>query len=440
MTRKAPIRLPLRLLTTAALVALVAGASAEGVYEPVPLKDKEHRLIEESQELNGYFARQSLLYTDSRVVELVASVGRSLAPPPTDDYVDYRFFVLRDPSPNAFALPNGDIYMHTGMLARLTDTAQLAAILAHEINHVAGHHSIVNFRSANKKIVASMVLTGVLGGIGSVISTGLSASMYGFSRELEQEADDHAVPLILASPYDAQALPEIYDILARDYEGVTPRMPTIWSTHPQLEARAARTREQVAGAPSGRRDTAEFDDIMFSVRTMTIRDYIQDDYPRTAVALATSLAARHPEQPELLQLTGDAWAAMGPLTEFDEEELSNRERMRNANRRLSRTRQERAAQLLETPEGQAALRENLGRAREAYERALSLDANYAPAHRGLGEVAERLDEPRAAAAAYVEYLRKAPDASDRAVVVARLRALRDRLRTEETSDVATSID
>ena len=422
------------------MLSFAAGASAEGVYEPVPLKDKEHRLIEESRELHGYFERQSLLYTEPRVVELVASVGRSLAPPSTDDYIEYRFFVLRDPSPNAFALPNGDIYMHTGMLARLTDTAQLAAILAHEVNHVAGHHSIVNFRAANKKIVAGMVLTGVLGGIGAVISTGLTASMYGFSRELEQEADDHAVPLMVASPYDAQALPEIYGVLARDYEGITPRMATIWSTHPQLEARAARTREQVAGAPAGRRDTEEFDGIVFPIRTMTIRDYIQDDYPRTAVALAENLAARYPERPELIQLTGDAWAAMGPLTELDDQELSNRERARNANRRVTRTRQERAARLLETPEGQEALRANLGRARSAYERALELDANYAPAHRGLGEVAERLGEPRAAAAAYVEYLRKLPDAGDRAVVVARLRALRDELRTEETSDVATIAD
>ena len=439
MTRNPPNRrIQSGLLAAAAMLTFITGASAEGIYEPVPLRDKEQRLIEESQELNGYFERQSLLYGDERVVELVVSVGRSLAPPASDDYIQYRFFVLRDPSPNAFALPNGDIYMHTGMLARLSDTAQLAAILAHEVNHVAGHHSIVNFRAANKKIVASMVLSGVLGGLGSVISTGLAASMYGFSRELEQEADDHAVPMMVASPYDARALPEIYGVLARDYDGITPRMATIWSTHPQLEERAARTREQVAGAPDGRRDTEEFDALVFPLRTMTIRDYIQDDYPRTAVALAENLAARYPEHPELVQLTGDAWAAMGPLTELDEEELSNRERTRNANRRVTRTRQERAAQLLETEEGQAALRANLGRAREAYERALALDANYAPAYRGRGEVAERLGEPRAAASAYVDYLRKAPDAADRAVIVQRLRTLRDQLRTEETSDAATT--
>jgi tetratricopeptide (TPR) repeat protein len=129
---------------------------------------------------------------------------------------------------------------------------------------------------------------------------------------------------------------------------------------------------------------------------------------------------------------------MGPLTELDEEELSNRERARNASRRVLRTRQEREAQLLKTPEGQAALRANLSEARAAYQRALALDAEFAPAHRGLGEVAERLGEPRAAAAAYVEYLRKAPDAADRAVIVQRLRTLRDQLRSEETSDAATT--
>jgi predicted Zn-dependent protease len=438
MTRKPQNRLFARLLVGAATLLVVAVATGGGIYEPLPLKDKEHRLMEESHELHGYFERQSLLFGDPRVVELVAGVGRSLAPPATDDYIEYRFFVLRDPSPNAFALPNGDVYMHTGMLARLTDTAQLAAILAHEVNHVAGHHGIVDFRATNKKIVASMVLTGVLGNLGGVISTGLAASMYGFSRELEQEADDRAVTRMLASPYDSQAVPEIYDILARDYEGITPRMPTIWSTHPQLEARAERTREQVAGARSGRRDTEQFEAVVFPIRTMTIRDYIQDDYPRTALALAENLAARHPEQPELAQLTGDAWAAMGALTEFDEQELSNRERARNANRRVMKTRQEREAQVLKTPEGQAALRANLGEARKAYEHALALDASFGAAHRGLGEVAERLGEPREAAAAYVEYLRQAPDATDRAVVVQRLRALRDQLRTEETSDVATT--
>ena len=78
-----------------------------------------------------------------------------------------------------------------GMLARLHDEAQLAAVLAHEINHVAGHHGIVDYRATRKKTIAGMVLGG-LGGWGDLISIGLHASVYGFARDLEQEADDHA--------------------------------------------------------------------------------------------------------------------------------------------------------------------------------------------------------------------------------------------------------
>ena len=92
------------------------------------------------------------------MLELVRRVGHALRPPPSDDYIEYEFFVLRDPSPNAFALPNGHIYVHTGMLARLRDEDQLAALLAHEINHVAGHHGIVDHRATRKKAIAGMVL------------------------------------------------------------------------------------------------------------------------------------------------------------------------------------------------------------------------------------------------------------------------------------------
>jgi beta-barrel assembly-enhancing protease len=423
----------------AALPLCAPAVGAEGIYEPVALKAKEYEsLIETSRQLRGYFTERSLLFTDPGVQELVASVGASLAPRPTDDYMEYKFFVLRDPSPNAFALPNGDIYIHTGMLARLADTAQLAAVLGHELNHVAGHHGVVDLRANNKKVIAGLVLGGVLGGVGAVIQAGLYTSMYGFSRELEQEADDRAVGILEASPYDAHAIPEIYELLAKDYEGERPRIATIWSTHPQLEARAARTRGQVADAPAGRRDAEAFNAVVLPVRTMTIRDYVQDDYPRTAVALAEDLAARYPKEPELAVLVGDAWAAMGARTEFDETELSNAQKRRNANQRVFRTRQEREQALLATPEGKAALAEHLAKAREAYLRTISLSADFAPAYRGLGEVAERLGDPRAAAQAYVDYLQRAPDADDRPVILQRLRALRDVLRTEETHDETTA--
>src|SRR5262245_43805018 len=121
----------------------VSAAQAAGVYEPLPITKDEEHLVKEANDLGGYFATQALLYPDSEVLSVVRRVGHEIRPRPSDDYIEYEFFVLRDPSPNAFALPNGHVYVHTGMLARLRDEAQLACLLAHEISHVAGHHGIL---------------------------------------------------------------------------------------------------------------------------------------------------------------------------------------------------------------------------------------------------------------------------------------------------------
>ena len=413
----------------AALVC-VSAASAGGVYESLPIDNDEWRLIEESNDLEGYFNAQSLLYTEPNALDLVRRVGHEIRPQPADDYIEYEFFVLRDPSPNAFALPNGHVYVHTGMLARLGDEDQLAALLAHEISHVAGHHGIVNHRATRKKTIAGMVLGG-LGGWGAVISIGLQTSVYGYSRDLEQEADDRAIEVLLASRYDPHALPEVFDILGQDYEGVSPRTPTVWSTHPEVRARAETSRALLAGTVRRERHHDAFEAAVMDMRAMTIEDYVQEDFPHTAVALAESLVERYPNDPRLLQLLGDAWQGMGAQGPLDPEALSNSDKRQNRRDRARKTRAQRLAELLETEEGRAAYAENLKRAEETYQRVIATDPTFAPAYRGLGEVYEQQKRTRDAAEAYLTYVKYAPEAPDRSIVVGRLRLITTILKVEQ---------
>ena len=268
------------------VTCLIAGLTAtnaiqaDGIYVPVELKRKEPIiLIETADQLNGQFERRSLLFGDDAVVSLVRTIGHALAPEPTDAYMQYQFFVLRDPSPNAFALLNGQIYVHTGMLARLNDESQLAGLLAHEITHVAGHHSIVQYRVSAKEFFAGVFT----GGFGTLMSE------LALSRELEQEADDRASLVLAHSNYDPHALPELFEVLAQDFEGLSPRVASMWTTHPEPEARAAASRRLVSNLPTRERDPELFDEVIFPLRILTIRDYIQDDYPYTAIALAGQL-------------------------------------------------------------------------------------------------------------------------------------------------------
>jgi predicted Zn-dependent protease len=142
MASRSPV-FPLAALLAVSPLAAFAG----GDYGSVSLHEDEQNLIDSSKQLHNYFEAHALLYNDDRVLGLVRRIGHEIRPMPSDDYVEYEFYVLRDPSPNAFALPNGHVYVNTGMLARLDDEDQLAAVLAHEISHVAGHHGIIEHRA-----------------------------------------------------------------------------------------------------------------------------------------------------------------------------------------------------------------------------------------------------------------------------------------------------
>lgn len=409
--------------TMLSYLACLSGASAaEGIYEAVELRGKEpHDLIETAGQYHDQFVRRSILHADPAVEQLVRDIGHRLAPPPTDDYFEYEFYVIRDPSPNAFAMPNGSIYVHTGMLARLQDSSQLAALLAHEINHVAGHHSIVQFR-IKAFDVFDIFLTG---GLLAVLN------QLQFSRDLEQEADDRAPAMLVEAGYDPHAMPELMDLLREDFEGLRPRVATVWTTHPEPDRRFEQSFALVANLPDADRDTEAFDAIVHPLRLLTVADYTRDDYPYTAIAVAETLLESYPDDLELRMLLGDAWRVLGPRSEFAPDDFSNRDKRRNLRRRMRRTRSEREERLLETEEGRAAMVRNLETAQAIYEDLLVRNPEFAPAHRGLGEVYEALEMPREAARSYVQYVRQAPDAEDRPVVMGRLTQLRDQLSTEE---------
>jgi len=397
----------------------------KGVYEPLELRRREpNDLIDTSAQYHDLFERRSLIYGESAVVDLVKRIGAELAPELTDSYIDYRFFVIRDPSPNAFAFPNGDIYIHTGMLARLTDESQLAAVLAHEINHVAGHHSILSYRITAKRLLIDIVA----GGLASVMG------QLRYSRKLEQEADDRAPVLMEGTSYDAHAMPEVLEILNEDFEGLDPRYATIWMTHPDPEQRIELARANVANLPTHDRDEAAYDLIIHPLRETTIRDYIQDDYPYTAMAVAERFIRLYPNDLDFRMALGDAQRVLGPRPEALPEDFDRRDARRNLRDRIRNSRDQRMDKLLETPEGVAALEANLRRARETYDSILAINPEYWRAYRGIGEVYEAEGNDREAARAYLTYVQQMPQAPDRQVILGRLTGIRDRLVQEETQN------
>jgi predicted Zn-dependent protease len=406
-------------------VAGAAEAELKGVYEPLELRRKERDdIIDTADQYHDMFARRSLLYQDEVVLPLVRGVGAAIAPEPTDDYIRYEFHVIRDPSPNAFALPNGRVYIHTGMLARLNDQSELAAVLGHEITHVAGHHGILSYRITAKRLAIQLVG----GGFGALLG------QLRYSRQLEQEADDRSAVLLAGSAYDPHGMTDVLEMLNEDFEGLDPRYASVWVTHPDPDARIESSRLLLEGYLARTRDPGLYDAAIYSLRALTLRDYIQDDYPYTAIALAESFLERYPDDPDLRMALGDAQRILGPRPEALAEDFSKRDARRNLYDRIRNSRGQRMDELLATEAGVAAQAANLESARRTYQSILDDDPAYWPAYRGLGEVFEAQGNDRDAGRAYLTYVREAPDADDRPVILGRLTAIRDRLLEEEPAN------
>ncbi len=416
----------------------------KGVYDPVPLKDKEYSLLDSSREVGDQFQRRGLIYPDPELEAWLMEIGTRLAPDPTDGYQNYRFALFRDPSPNAFALPDGQIYVHTGLLARLENEAQLASLLAHEINHVAGHHGIIAYRSQKKKAVASIFI-GIAGAVaggwgelaGALLNTGLAMSVFGYSRALEQEADVHGYELMIKGGYDVREMPKMFEILGQDFEGVQPRMHGKWSTHPDLVVRGQYTAEMAANTPEDVMAglSKGDDDFRFWIRPIalaTVRDYILDNFPKTALELAQQLVEEDPQDPDSLIVMGHSYIALGARSEYSvDRPLTDKEKKKQAKIRSKLTRDELAAQAAASPESKANLERNLADAEEAYLIAVELDAYAAEAYLGLGETYLRQERYQESAKAFVKYLKIRPAAPDRTVVMDDLREISQKLKAEK---------
>ncbi len=103
----------------------------------------------------GEYAYQ--LVNDIKVQGYINQVGFGLIPdyvkavPDSDpSKLNFRFFVINDPVPNAFAFPNGMVFIHTGLLEIIDNESQLALVLGHEIAHITHEHGIARYKKSKQ--------------------------------------------------------------------------------------------------------------------------------------------------------------------------------------------------------------------------------------------------------------------------------------------------
>jgi predicted Zn-dependent protease len=161
----------------------------------------------------------------------------------------YKVTLLNSPVVNAFALPSGNIYVTRGLLALANDTAEVAAVMAHEIGHITAHHAAQRAELEKRTFLVGRVVSEVLDKPqeGEQVSQRLQLSLASFSRQQELDADQIGIRVIARAGYDPYGASRFLQLLGRSMSlrasllGQSPNgdQVDIMATHPSTPERVA---------------------------------------------------------------------------------------------------------------------------------------------------------------------------------------------------------
>lgn len=200
------------------------------------------------------------LLDDPLVTQYVAGVGARLVA--SADAVDqpFTFFVVDDPSINAFAAPGGYIGVNSGLIAAAQNEGELAAVLAHEIAHVTQNHLARAYQDASKmSLPAAAALLGaiLLGGVDSQaggaavagVVAGQAQHQINFTRANEREADRTGIQTLADAGFDPNDMAEFFGRLLRSSRYQGSQLPTYLMNHPVTTDRLAEAKDLAATLP-----------------------------------------------------------------------------------------------------------------------------------------------------------------------------------------------
>jgi len=181
-----------------------------------------------------------------------------LAALPEQEYV-FRFHIVADPSINAFALPGGNVVVHSGLLLKAASPEEVVGVLAHEMAHVTRRHSLRQMVGTLGLFTVVQAFFGDLTGMAAVLTEG-GADLLSlrFSRDFEREADDVAWGHLLAAGVDPRGMLSFFTKLREEEERLGPVSSAqgylaLLSTHPTTPERIERLAAKLAELPAGRR-------------------------------------------------------------------------------------------------------------------------------------------------------------------------------------------
>lgn len=216
-------------------------------------KDQDVQL---GKEAAAEIEKEVQVVNDRRLTEYVDGIGQRLAKVSQDPSYPFTFKVVADPSINAFALPGGPIYIHTGLITAADNEAQVAGVIAHEIGHVVLRHST---NQASKRSIFQLpaaLAAGALGNGGGMLGSlaniglgfGLNSVFLKYSRSAEHDSDIVGARMLAAAGYSPVEMATFFQKLEAAGGGSGPQF---LASHPNPGNRVQYVTEEIQGYRTG---------------------------------------------------------------------------------------------------------------------------------------------------------------------------------------------
>lgn len=225
-----------------------------------PAAQREHQRI---------LASYGGVYVDPPLQAIVEQTVRRLVAASERPELAYKVTILNSPAINAFALPNGHLYITRGLITLANDKAELASVLAHEMGHVIARHAAIREDQARQAALISHVVSEVLSDpqVGALALAKSRLALASFSRAQEFEADGIGVGISARAGFDpfgaARFLTDMQRNAAVKKSGGRDNVRTVdfLSNHPATPDRvqnALANARQFSGPGAGQRDRNEY--------------------------------------------------------------------------------------------------------------------------------------------------------------------------------------
>lgn len=259
----------------AVLVVLVPAAGPRGQNLPdlgeraqSDLTPQAERRI--GQQIMREIRRDADYIDDPEITAYVQSVGYRLVAVSTDARQEFTFFVIRDRTINAFAMPGGFIGVHSGLLVNAQSESEFAGVMAHEVAHVTQRHLARQLQAQNQLTPLALLGLGLAAlaarsnpqlAQGALIASQAApvAAFLNYSRDFEREADRVGYQMLEASGFDVAGMPAFFDRLQKNTRLYDNNAPAYLRTHPLTTERIADMQNRLHDAPYRQRaDSREF--------------------------------------------------------------------------------------------------------------------------------------------------------------------------------------